>query len=245
MYIPNLENEKIEKDYIMHLIKTYVERNNLDKYINKIFLNDILTIITSHLGMYVCVDKAIFFNLDNFVAVVQNFQDYHLLNTKKDKTIYLYQQCFTIIFHELEHAKQYKLIDDNTIYKNILLKNDVFEGNYKEAYINFHDTFPTEHAAEVEGTYYASKLLKEWGICDTKEYRDSLVNEYLVNNNKCISPYERLLSKLKTHDDNIYDFNLYDRLKYGLPVTVDELDKVYACSLKTPATELKTYLKRF
>ena len=156
-------------------------------------------------------------------------------------------------------AKDKQIYVDNNvhIYNNIkLLKDGGFkiekvnvDNKEKNLYKKYHDFFPYEYNANLEGLLNLIEFEKKANIIDnsyqTKNIYIMLLSSYIANPFGPKSPLETLneLKNLKT-DLNAYKvLTEYERILYGLPIENETINKIFKIKdLKT--IEFDKYFKR-
>ena len=146
------------------------------------------------------------------------------------KTNILLIEYFTVLFHELYHALQYKYLENNTsllISKmkrlSILFKKTPNIDN------QFHDLIPDEREASIESAKLVYKIFSnDLTDISKKEVEENLIfyliNGYAMINNKFLNPISSInksINGLKNLNINCNILNDYNNLIYGFPVKQD------------------------
>ena len=197
-----------------------------------------------------------------------------------------YFKIFHLLFHELEHANQFakfyqwvvpisKYNDEAKKYGKKRLKQLIeisiniisyyFIGNVDDdLYLMQHELVSDEHQAETEGVYKTIKLFERHfpnqleSVDTVSLLLNTLLNEYEINDNKLISPYDKLLETLKPFTNaeiikyqkfikkNLAILDNYTLLSYGMPIDKDLFLEVQNSNINAfnSVTELKKYIKR-
>ena len=208
----DLSNKK-NIDYIFNIIEMLDIKDNINKIM-----------IGSNVG---CNG---YFNNQNKELVI-NFNELVQYNKMGIlKTNILLIEYFTVLFHELYHALQYKYLENNTsllISKmkrlSILFKKTPNIDN------QFHDLIPDEREASIESAKLVYKIFSnDLTDISKKEVEENLIfyliNGYAMINNKFLNPISSInksINGLKNLNINCNILNDYNNLIYGFPVKQD------------------------
>lgn len=208
----DLSNKK-NIDYIFNIIEMLDIKDNINKII-----------ISSNVG---CNG---YFNNQNKELVIDfnELVQYNKMGILKTNILLI--EYFTVLFHELYHALQYKYLENNTsllISKmkrlSILFKNTPNIDN------QFHDLIPDEREASIESAKLVYNIFSN-NLTDIskKEVEENLIfyliNGYAMINNKFLNPISSInknINGLKNLNINCNILNDYNNLIYGFPVKQD------------------------
>lgn len=207
-FIKSLEEGKINDYLLYELMDEYIKKYHLKHYVTDIDLHHTLT--KDNAGEY----------LNNKISIsINNITKYY--NT--DNTLFLYSKIIEYIYHELIHARQNKLINENKTnieIKYILIKSyDAININ-KDRYDIDYSYYPHERSAIILSNKETMEILKDFDI--NINMKPLLLNGYEVDK----SPISNVIDLM---DDSILNNNLsiYQRLLYGLPLKLNPYRFIY------------------
>lgn len=249
--LENINSKIIDKDTIFLFWKSCIEKDNLYDECNTLnYGRD-----DNYYAYYSASDKKIMINLCTMLDRLDDMSKYYELK-KDDYYTYINIRIIQFLLHEIEHAKQEKLIksNDNSM-ENILLScsklNMQLWELMKDGAKMYHDTYiynPSERMAEIKSY---KKILPYLRLLSKKVNIDKAVNaikrEYIIENLygyiEGMCPTEIYLTKTNfetiwmemvfydSNKDIMYDnikkeYNLEKRLLLGLPINNNEFSKI-------------------
>ncbi len=186
-------------------------------------------------------------------AAYYKFQDDNLKIT-------LYFGILYSLIHEVTHAKQYEIMRNN---KNVIytLCDELIQKNYNAYLNNHHDLLLIERYAYLRGYILAFQVLSYVFPVEQINVFQMLVAANLLlgykkkDNGEIVSAIENFNIILEENGlEKIYieygdDMSLYNRLYLGLPISIEEYDKVFDLGYdvfisKTKHGEFKELVKK-
>ena len=225
LYIYNESNKIIDEHFAFSSIEELINEYQLDNQIQNKY------IINNGDSYYSYYDKLIAINLKNEKELLNSLL--HVLKKKMDNKSYISLVNLLLlesIYHEIEHAKQYKIVDSNI--NNIearllnLSFNHYIDENVDEDKVNkylfdlekeynnqldYYYCSPDERFAYIKSInmiYKYSKVVQNNRVViDYLNYHrlEHIVEEYDVKRNKIICPLEKFF--------NIFQENMYNQKK--------------------------------
>ena len=113
LFNQSIENKNIDKNILKIILKNTIKKEKLEDYVKKVIF---LRKRNNMLGQY---------NYENKLIIIN---EYSINKLTKDNILFRYELLFQTIYHELEHAKQHKLVNENYIL-NILDSSKNFTYN--------------------------------------------------------------------------------------------------------------------
>lgn len=233
LYIYNESNKIIDEHFAFSSIEELINEYQLDNQINNIF------IINNGDSYYSYYDKVIAINLKNEKELLNSLL--HVLKKKMDNKSYISLVNLLLlesIYHEIEHAKQYKIVDSNI--NNIearllnLSFNHYIDENVDEDKVNkylfdlekeynnqldYYYCSPDERFAYIKSInmiYKYSKVVqKNRVVIDYLNYHrlEHIVEEYDVKRNKIICPLEKFFNiRIEVANENKVELIPFDEL---------------------------------
>lgn len=244
----DIKTSKINIDIFYDLIYFEIDRLNLNDYVHSVDLNENYVNSNSFASAYYSYSNN---HIGvNFYRFVNSFFQYSWigeeLSASPEKVYaFFYRIVAEILYHELEHARQHKIMDTmdskkdecQLLYNSILarynLKNNI--DKYK-VYVNL---FPEEKAANYMGTYNSFVLIKK---VMNYPLKDNQLKRIVLRDYNQLSPYE-LLVKEGIMEDRQYNLSFYKRMIMGLPLSDEELVKVRNIPQTLELTKIKRIIK--
>src|SRR5574344_70692 len=194
-------------------------------------------------GKYIYSTKSLIINLDSILSSIKADKSFEIMIKQRPHSLVLgvYYNYLNAIFHELQHAKQYKSVDEDTSNKtrNKILYEGLTMRIPNSIYRYVHDILPHEHEAYVIGHIDAVAILKAFGY--KYEYSNDLLVNELLNGYTNNSPMEKLYD-LNLIDNIDYEMDTYNSLLLGLPVNYEVYDKLHQTDENV--TNIKRYIKQ-
>ena len=181
LFNQSIENKNIDKNILKIILKNTIKKEKLEDYVKKVIF---LRKRNNMLGQY---------NYENKLIIIN---EYSINKLTKDNILFRYELLFQTIYHELEHAKQHKLVNENYILNildssknftynvsnNIYLKSIVEQRSMTIAglrsiiyYYKNHDFFSHEHEANFFGKYKSLKQLSQLSKKVNSYYSDNTI----------------------------------------------------------------------
>lgn len=233
LYIYNESNKIIDEHFAFSSIEELINEYQLDNQINNIF------IINNGDSYYSYYDKVIAINLKNEKELLNSLL--HVLKKKIDKKSYISLVNLLIlesIYHEIEHAKQYKIVDSNINNMEAKLLNLSFnhyiDENVDEDKVNkylfdlekeynnqldYYYCSPDERFAYIKSInmiYKYSKVVQNNRVViGYLNYHrlEHIVEEYDVKRNKIICPLEKFFNiRIEVANENKVELIPFDEL---------------------------------
>lgn len=165
-------------------------------------------------SFYSIKDRKIFIDLGKII-------NFYKIGIVDKETIML--EFYTILFHEIYHAIQYKYLDNNDV-MSIMKKFSILIKENTLIDLKFHDLIPDEREASIESCRLIYSFYKNANIDDKEDnsYKNILfylVNGYATINGNKISPYNTIIQELQQeYIDYFRHLSLYKKIVYGLDV---------------------------
>lgn len=261
IYDYSIKKKILDIKSIKKIITLLIDTKKIHEHILKI---NIINENNKKLASYNNYTKNIEINLLCVNNMLKNIDNSIIISDEIEKIFYKNLLILQIILHELEHANQEKIIlneDSQDIEQLILKLSEQIDNNIK---IKLYEICPEERLAEIKSfkdildiINPIKKQYHELSEIIKLEEHQRLLRGYHYNNGNFIeSPLISYFSKTNNitmlNNFNWYnkDFNiclsstilkykLLDRLKYGLPIEIDE----YTESMKTIIISTKTKFK--
>lgn len=266
LYELNIIDLRVSPSYIKKQAKIIIDKYDLSDYVNKINTSYCSSNFTE--GSYMFYSKTI--NINTVLCKEEIAGNYrYKSNGYDDKNRALKVYTLSVLYHELAHAYQDKLLKDKNT-KNAIKRvfNDSNElAKYKDLYDEYHDIYPCEHYAEALGKIFLQDYIENYTSYNKKMYFKSIINSildgYVIFESKVISPAERFyniynnqfpieglslnnprlainLYMNREHFLKCIKLGTYDSLMLGLPISKELYMEVLNTSYKD---DIKTYLK--
>ena len=231
----------MEKD-ILEIVSYYLTSNSLTDYLKDIIFDD----KSSHLAYYDPSDNTILLNNEKiwkycYKNADRVKTDYHI--DDKYYNYFLNFYYFSVLFHELTHAKQkmnYCMEKSDSLYVYLYDLCKLLQCTNIAFYNKNHDLLPLEIDATNNGYFKAYQLMTYSSLPSKEtqlmhlEYLKSLLSNYRrLNKYKVITPLDKLYSKNPIIDiEEIYklidseNVSKIGRLNFGLDITPKEYDSI-------------------
>lgn len=218
---------KFSNEMLEELAYNYIKENHIEDYIRTININNKVDTI----GQY---------NYDSYTLSMNPEKNYNI-NTRdsynnafqlccSDKKTDLDIRVLHVLFHELTHAKQNFIKNEQNnelseIIKNenILIENNIF------AYHDFHDKFVIEYNANMEGYIEIMKLL-DYNSVNYNRLKILVyyyfLNQYIIDKENIVSPYDWMRSIFGLDYVDTSNLSLNKKILYGLPLEKDNYEDV-------------------
>lgn len=179
----SLSNNEYSEKLFVSIAENIVKSYELTDYVKKVLLLPINS--RDSVGYY------------DFKNIIIDYTKIECINLE-----YYYFDLFVTFFHELEHAKQKKLLDKFKLYYNkvisgyklsddevkeytkihtLYISENTINNNYK-IYNKKHDLFPTEHEANYMELYSTIKLMSSFSENIHDSNLEKILNFYNKNN---------------------------------------------------------------
>lgn len=232
-FVSFYDNQVLPISFINNFISEYIEKNNLNKSLNKIkYVNNNEIGVGCSAG-YDVNSKIL---LIDYEQIIQICLELYGMDSKNISIPIINLFILDTLYHELVHIKQF-----DVIYKRSSINEEVDKFLYKlytylckdeakEIYDNNHDIFLLEHNANLTAgiltdNFVTNAIFEEKGIklsniyelfyyYVNKSYGKNLIplNEYNLLTNENIKPIEGL--------------DTYNKIMYGMPINELEYEKV-------------------
>lgn len=233
IYSYTFTNKLLDKKAVLEIIKILIKKYSLSDKIKSIYISEKTNI--GYRGEYKCSIKSIMIHL------YEMYENQYFVFNFKTQTESIFCKNILIlqtILHEFRHAQQKKFpLIENLIVNDISMS--VLEDNI--LYMNIYDYIPAERDAEIFSHNEIIKiLLKEDKIFPTTLecvkyllYR-TMHEGYSFNKNQEIETPFFKFCKNASLPEVIYpdivsllgDSPFYKRIRFGLPITLKELNKI-------------------
>lgn len=266
----------ISHDFIKEFLLTYIDINNYHDYVREIRIyntgnsfavyttdkalsiryNTIIEYAKVKYGITNINNKYDAININNEIIKILCHELTHI--EQKIKMKQDFHPLIKEVISEYNVNKDRKIKVDNptNIYNKLTVSSNGFKveqlditNNEKNLYKKYHDFFPYEYNANLEGLLKLIEFEKKAGLIDnsyqTKNIYIFLLKSYIVNPFGPKSPLETIneLKDIKT-DLNAYKvLSEYERILYGLPVENETLEKILKIKNNTQI-DLKTYFNK-
>ena len=275
-----------DKKLIKELSQFIIDHDSKRLKIDKTFLTKITNIILSNYDVdYDCLklistkDDLGYWDCENNIllldrnGLMDEARKYRKWFSHGNDRIYLYYNIINTIVHEITHAKQFALFNENKIYNSgytLLEKN-------RNDYVAFYDSVLIERYAALRGNNIAYKTMSyvypNDKIQGLKIFNFGYMFEgyKIINNGKVVNTdedyvvdkYTEIIPPIETYNavmkknsipqvrfDNVEDMDLYTRFYLGLKVSNLEyqfLSIIYNKTLNSiePKEDLKRLINKF
>lgn len=231
-----LNNSLLTIDAIKYIINICLTENNLFNIVNDVMFVDIND-NNSTLASYDRFSKTLYINTcelykHNTFECNDGLYNYNIVYLINQKIIFT-------IFHELCHAISFNKIGKNNALINKIIDYSLEIQSYNfNLYLSNHDSFPYEREADVFAYEHLLWLLErmDYRIVDDNikrrvyyNYMMRLLSDYGFNywNNNPLQSIVNANNYVKIINEvNQYNLDLYERLTFGLPISLDERNQV-------------------
>lgn len=241
IYDKSTKSKIIDIDDIDKIVNYLVIGNELNKQVSNMQIQQIRG---NYLASYSPYEKTIYIYYNVIDKMLEDIDNNTII--ENDFEMYLYKNIslLQIILHEIEHAKQIKIMhNENSLEAFILRLSSMVSDSTKE---NLYDLSPEERFAEIKSfsdiikmiLYINTKIENLHNIIATEKLQrllkgyhfennvveSPLINYYVLGNKESYLKYfEWCNDKNKILYDKLY--NIYsesDRLFYGMPISINE-----------------------
>ena len=218
---------RISNEMLEELAYNYIKENHIEDYVKTININNKV----DTMGQY---------NYDSCSLSINPEKNYNINRREirnnafqlccSDKKIDLDIRVLHVLFHELTHAKQnFIKNEENNELSSIIKNENILAENNIYAYHDFHDKFIIEYNANMEGYLEIMKLLESNSINLNRiqtlaQYY--FLSQYNVEDNKIISPYEWMTYVFGLDYVDTSNLSFDKKILYGLPLGKDKYEDV-------------------
>lgn len=237
-----------DRYFIERIVTLIASYDDLEEYIKGIYYD------CYAVAVYYYESGILKFNITKIINELEKIYDNNSFSKCSNdyilnKYLFIYLRLMEIIFHELEHIKQKKKLDnsrednlENQLINISLIAREV----YLDLYDNKHSLFSIERIANIKSCKRILELLKLDTSIPEFIYNNFyfrycyLVSEYYSSNSFPILEFVNATKGRITYQDILFcekntnkilkktrnNFSFIDRITFGLPVTKSELDKI-------------------
>lgn len=230
IYIKNHRdnNNKINRNFIKNIVSIIL--NNSEIQIDEIIIDD-----TCNNVLGTCGSGILYLNMTNIINFSKDINRAYNLKIGDNRLLVYYELLF-IIFHELTHARQEYLMNNN--YNKMYNSSyELLQDNYDQ-YMENHDNILIERYANLRGVILSYKILSY--IYSKKEINQlrKMIILYLYTGYKkdengnivaIIDYFNNIINEnnlTKINDDFSEYKSFYNRLYLGLPITKKEFKNI-------------------
>ena len=230
IYIKNhrYNNIKINRKFIKNIVSIIL--NNSEIQIDEIIIDD-----TCNNVLGTCGSGILYLNMTNIINFSKDINRAYSLKIGDNRLLVYYELLF-VIFHELTHARQEYLMNNN--YNKMYNSSyELLQDNYDQ-YMENHDNILIERYANLRGAILSYKVLSY--IYSKKEINQlqKMIILYLYNGYKkdengnmvaIIDYFNNIIIEnnlTKINDDFSEYKSFYNRLYLGLPITENEFKNI-------------------
>ncbi len=233
----------VDENLMRKIIAIMIDIKNINEYVSKFELSSSTGYETA---VYLSEDKTIRV-YDSVIDLIRNKKIISLFKT--EEIILFYNLLIVqILLHELEHANQWKIMDNEDTIEAFILKIS-YSVSEKQAF-NIYEIMPNERLAEIKSFNEINKLIKpienekreianfmfiSWLEKKLRgyHYTDKSVTVPIVNflvqtgNEELIENFDWFdINYLKSLKLSLSMYSLDERMNYGFPITDDEYRKM-------------------
>jgi len=224
----------VEFDFIKSYVENYIKINKLKHYYKDLIPSVPQKLLDSNLiSAYNAKTKNLHIDDDRLIdSIIKRtyLKDKEAYYTNDIIFIYAIYLCY--ITHELAHIKQNRLVHSFSNTPQLQLLRDAFtvHDKYYEFYLSNHDSFISEHNANIEAIFEVLDLLNNTNMLEDKEvlnqynsFMCSLITKpYQDVENFMICPASTFYSNFKEKDrfytlDKEMSKDNFTRILYGMP----------------------------
>ena len=230
IYIKNHRdnNIKINKKFIKNIVSIIL--NNSEIQIDEIIIDD-----TCNNVLGTCGSGILYLNMTNIINFSKDINRAYNLKIGDNRLLVYYELLF-VIFHELTHARQEYLMNNN--YNKMYNSSyELLQDNYDQ-YMENYDNILIERYANLRGAILSYKVLSY--IYSKKDINQlqKMIILYLYNGYKkdengnmvaIIDYFNNIINEnnlTKINDDFSEYKSFYNRLYLGLPITENEFKNI-------------------
>ena len=230
IYIKNHRdnNNKINRKFIKNIISIILNNNEIQ--IDEIIIDD-----TCNNVLGTCGSGILYLNMTNIINFSKDINRAYNLKIGDNRLLVYYELLF-VIFHELTHARQEYLMNNN--YNNMYNSSyELLQDNYDQ-YMENYDNILIERYANLRGAILSYKVLSY--IYSKKDINQlqKMIILYLYNGYKkdedgnivaIIDYFNNIINEnnlTKINDDFSEYKSFYNRLYLGLPITEKEFKNI-------------------
>ena len=240
IYNTSINKQILTKKQIVAISEVLISMKKLDKYVSDI---EVSKINNWTMGLYNTQTKEIKYFINSLYYHLQilekHYENNNILNDEISKYLFKNAMIMQVILHEIEHANQDRKVKNENNFERDLI---FYANNSSIDYQYYYEYNPFERLAE----YYSfNEIMDLFKIYNNKsvnnallyEYVNKLLNGYYYDFKEVLTGptleyfissgnYERLNDlKLGIDKNKIYNsYDLFYRIKYGLPITLEEFN---------------------
>lgn len=222
-----IDNYDLQFSQLKNLMSDFIDSYNLNDYILDVIINTDYDIAGYHIGA-----KRILINFYNIKKSMQKELEYS--QNEEDKTLIKISHYYDTMIHEMRHAKQLQMINQNDILFEKIHQDTMYN---MDIYSFLHDYCPLEIDANFESTLEIDNLFNHTDNIDNKISNIKASNYILQNllalyyeEEGIIIPAEVFYNFLddRSFMDLIETLNLSleQRLRLGLKLSNDEIRNI-------------------
>ena len=255
----NKNKQILSKEYIKQFLITYIILNGYEKYVSDIRIHNTgnsFAVYTADKALSIRYNTIIDFAKKRYgITNIRTMYDAININNEIIKILFHelthieqkikmngnHHKLIKEVISEYNVNKDKRINVDNpvNIYNKINISNSGFkveklniENNEKNLYKKYHDFFPYEYNANLEGLLKLIEFETKAGLIDnsyqTKNIYILLLSSYIVNPFGPKSPLETIneLKNIKTDLNAYKELTEYERILYGLPIENKTINKI-------------------